>query len=192
MPGRRTVGSDRTPSASRAARPRRRAAPDAREHMKEAVLSSSEHTQSFAELGVLPTTVAALEAVGITHPFPIQALTLPVALHGHDIIGQAKTGTGKTLGFGIPLLQRVLVEGEDGYADAVPPRVPGKPQALVVVPTRELCVQVTGDLEKAAATRRIRTLAVYGGRAYEPQVEALKKGIEVVVGTPGRLIDLAN
>ena len=86
----------------------------------------------------------------------------------------------------------MLVEGEDGYADAVPPRVPGKPQALVVVPTRELCVQVTGDLEKAAATRKIRTLAVYGGRAYEPQVEALKKGIEVVVGTPGRLIDLAN
>src|SRR4051794_28250356 len=169
MPGRRTVGSDRTPSASRAARPRRRAAPDAREHMKEAVLSSSEHTQSFADLGVLPATVAALEAVGITHPFPIQSLTLPVALHGHDIIGQAKTGTGKTLGFGIPLLQRVIARGEDGYDDLAD----GKPQALVVVPTRELCVQVTSDLQKAASTRDVRVMAIYGGRAYEPQTEAL-------------------
>jgi superfamily II DNA/RNA helicase len=147
---------------------------------------------SFAELGVLPATVAALEDVGITHPFPIQALTLPVALHGHDIIGQAKTGTGKTLGFGIPLLQRVFVEGDETSADGTAPPVPGKPQALVVVPTRELCVQVTSDIAKAATKRPIRTLSVYGGRAYEPQVEALRKGVEVVVGTPGRLIDLAN
>jgi superfamily II DNA/RNA helicase len=112
-----------------------------------------------------------------------------VALRGHDIIGQAKTGTGKTLGFGIPLLQRVRVEGEDGFDELTGP---GKPQALVVVPTRELCVQVTGDIAKTAATRPIRILSVYGGRAYEPQVEALKRGVEVVVGTPGRLIDLAN
>jgi superfamily II DNA/RNA helicase len=141
---------------------------------------------------VLPATVEALEAVGITHPFPIQALTLPVALHGHDIIGQAKTGTGKTLGFGIPLLQRVVAPGEDdGEPDRVPV-VPDKPQALVVVPTRELCVQVTADVEKAAARRPVRILSVYGGRAYEPQVEALRKGVEVVVGTPGRLIDLAQ
>jgi superfamily II DNA/RNA helicase len=146
---------------------------------------------SFAELGVLAATVEALEAIGITHPFPIQSLTLPVALRGHDIIGQAKTGTGKTLGFGIPLLQRVVVEGET-HTQPVVPIPPGKPQALVVVPTRELCVQVTGDIAKAAATRPIRILSVYGGRAYEPQVEALKRGVEVVVGTPGRLIDLAN
>jgi superfamily II DNA/RNA helicase len=148
-------------------------------------------TTSFAELGVLPATVEALAAVGITHPFPIQALTLPVALHGHDIIGQAKTGTGKTLGFGIPLLQRV-VAGEEPQPAEGPPVEPGKPQALVVVPTRELCVQVTEDIKKASATRKVRTLAVYGGRAYEPQVEALRKGVEVVVGTPGRLIDLAQ
>ena len=147
---------------------------------------------SFAELGVIPATVEALEAVGITHPFPIQALTLPVALHGHDIIGQAKTGTGKTLGFGIPLLQRVVVHGEADPLEGLPPVTPGKPQALVVVPTRELCVQVTGDLEKATTRRPVRILSVYGGRAYEPQVEALRQGIEVVVGTPGRLIDLAQ
>jgi superfamily II DNA/RNA helicase len=146
---------------------------------------------SFAELGVLPATVEALAAIGITHPFPIQSLTLPVALRGHDIIGQAKTGTGKTLGFGIPLLQRVVLDGESHTQPPVPV-VAGKPQALVVVPTRELCVQVTGDIAKAAATRPIRILSVYGGRAYEPQVEALKRGVEVVVGTPGRLIDLAN
>ncbi|MGZ4650783.1 MAG: DEAD/DEAH box helicase, partial [Kineosporiaceae bacterium] len=147
------------------------------------------NTPTFAELGVLPATVEALEAVGITHPFPIQSLTLPVALHGHDIIGQAKTGTGKTLGFGIPLLQRIMAPSEEGYAEL---SGPGKPQALVVVPTRELCVQVTGDLEKAAARRDVRILAIYGGRAYEPQTEALRNGIDVVVGTPGRLIDLAQ
>jgi superfamily II DNA/RNA helicase len=150
------------------------------------------NTQTFAELGVLPATVEALEAVGITHPFPIQALTLPVALHGHDIIGQAKTGTGKTLGFGIPLLQRVVAQDEEQDADAPVVAEKGKPQALVVVPTRELCVQVTEDLVKAAARRQVRILSIYGGRAYEPQVERLKKGIEVVVGTPGRLIDLAQ
>jgi len=114
-----------------------------------------------------------------------------VALHGHDIIGQAKTGTGKTLGFGIPVLQRVVATDESGDGTPVPV-VRDKPQALVVVPTRELCVQVTEDLKKAAARRQIRVLAIYGGRAYEPQVEALKKGVEVVVGTPGRLIDLAQ
>jgi superfamily II DNA/RNA helicase len=156
-------------------------------HAKGPVLN----TPSFAELGVLPATVEALEAVGITHPFPIQALTLPVALHGHDIIGQAKTGTGKTLGFGIPVLQRVVATDESGE-DSPVPVVRDKPQALVVVPTRELCVQVTEDLKKAAARRQIRLLAIYGGRAYEPQVEALKQGVEVVVGTPGRLIDLAQ
>jgi superfamily II DNA/RNA helicase len=159
-----------------------------RTHEKGTVLN----TPSFADLGVLPSTVAGLEAVGITSPFPIQALTLPVALHGHDIIGQAKTGTGKTLGFGIPLLQRVVVDGEDHGDPALPPPVPGKPQALVVVPTRELCVQVSQDLEKASAKRDLRVLSIYGGRAYEPQVEALRRGIEVVVGTPGRLIDLAQ
>ncbi len=137
----------------------------------------------FADLGVRPETVGALEAVGITRAFAIQELTLPIALAGNDVIGQARTGTGKTLGFGIPILQRILGPEEGGN---------GKPQALVVVPTRELCLQVTRDIATAGALRRVRTLAVYGGRAYEPQVNALAKGIEIVVGTPGRLIDLAK
>ncbi|GAB3597463.1 hypothetical protein GCM10027446_25560 [Angustibacter peucedani] len=145
--------------------------------------------RTFADFAVRADIVEALSRVGITTPFPIQAMTLPVALDGHDIIGQAKTGTGKTLGFGLPLLQRSVAPGEDGF-DAL--EAPGKPQALVVVPTRELAVQVAGDLETASTLRPTRVLTVYGGRAYEPQVEALVRGVEVVVGTPGRLLDLAQ
>jgi superfamily II DNA/RNA helicase len=144
---------------------------------------------SFADYPILPEIIEALAAVGITHPFPIQAMTLPVALAGHDIIGQAKTGTGKTLGFGIPLLNRVIAADEDGF-DALP--APGKPQALVVEPTRELAAQVAGDLATASKMRSVRVLQIYGGRAYEPQITALQRGVEVVVGTPGRMIDLIN
>jgi superfamily II DNA/RNA helicase len=138
---------------------------------------------SFTDLGVRPETVAALDAVGITRAFAIQEYALPIALRGADLIGQAPTGTGKTLGFGIPLLQGALSpdEGADGL-----------PQALVVVPTRELGLQVARDIEAAGRTRRIRVLPVYGGVAYEPQTDALKRGVEIVVGTPGRLLDLAK
>ncbi|MDJ0321423.1 DEAD/DEAH box helicase [Pseudarthrobacter sp. PS3-L1] len=143
--------------------------------------------QTFADFKVRADIVESLADAGITHPFPIQAMTLPVALSGHDIIGQAKTGTGKTLGFGIPALQRVVGRDDAGF-DKLP--VPGGPQALVIVPTRELAVQVANDLQTASAKRNARVATIYGGRAYEPQVEALTKGVEVVVGTPGRLIDL--
>ncbi|WP_445954677.1 DEAD/DEAH box helicase, partial [Streptomyces sp. LNU-CPARS28] len=119
-------------------------------------------------------------------------MTLPVALSGTDVIGQAKTGTGKTLGFGLPLLERVTVPADVEAGRATPEQLTEAPQALVVVPTRELCQQVTNDLLTAGKARNVRVLAIYGGRAYEPQVEALKKGIDVVVGTPGRLLDLAG
>ncbi|MFB6909425.1 DEAD/DEAH box helicase [Streptomyces bacillaris] len=125
-------------------------------------------------------------------PFPIQELTLPVALSGSDVIGQAKTGTGKTLGFGLPLLERVTVPADVEAGRAKPEELTDAPQALVVVPTRELCTQVTNDLLTAGKVRNVRVLAIYGGRAYEPQVEALKKGVDVIVGTPGRLLDLAG
>ncbi len=125
-------------------------------------------------------------------PFPIQEMTLPVALSGTDVIGQAKTGTGKTLGFGLPLLERVVVPADVEAGRATPDRLTDAPQALVVVPTRELCTQVTNDLLTAGKVRNVRVLAIYGGRAYEPQVEALKKGVDVIVGTPGRLLDLAG
>ncbi|MFF0159235.1 DEAD/DEAH box helicase, partial [Streptomyces sp. NPDC005263] len=119
-------------------------------------------------------------------------MTLPVALSGTDVIGQAKTGTGKTLGFGLPLLERVTVPADVEAGRAQPEALTDAPQALVVVPTRELCTQVTNDLLTAGKVRNVRVLAIYGGRAYEPQVEALKRGVDVVVGTPGRLLDLAG
>jgi superfamily II DNA/RNA helicase len=119
-------------------------------------------------------------------------MTLPVALSGSDVIGQAKTGTGKTLGFGLPLLERVTVPADVEAGRAKPEQLTDAPQALVVVPTRELCQQVTNDLLTAGKARNVRVLAIYGGRAYEPQVEALKKGVDIIVGTPGRLLDLAG
>ncbi|MFF2146682.1 DEAD/DEAH box helicase [Kitasatospora sp. NPDC058190] len=119
-------------------------------------------------------------------------MTLPVALTGHDVIGQAKTGTGKTLGFGLPLIERVVVRADVDADRATEEQLSEFPQALIVVPTRELCTQVTNDLQTAGKVRNVRVLAVYGGRAYEPQVEALAKGVDIVVGTPGRLLDLAG
>nr|WP_241265854.1 DEAD/DEAH box helicase [Streptomyces boncukensis] len=157
-------------------------------HTEEAIILST----TFRELGILPETAEALEAVGIMTPFPIQEMTLPVALAGTDVIGQAKTGTGKTLGFGLPLLESVTVPADVELGRAAPEELTDAPQALVVVPTRELCQQVTNDLQTAGKVRNVRVLSIYGGRAYEPQVEALKKGVDVVVGTPGRLLDLAG
>ena len=107
-------------------------------------------------------------------------MTLPVALAGHDIIGQAKTGTGKTFGFGLPIIQRIGADPAPGV------------KVLVVVPTRELCVQVAEDLEVATSNRPTSVVSIYGGKAYEGQVEQLKAGAQIVVGTPGRLLDLAG
>lgn len=144
--------------------------------------STPDVAPTFAELGADPMIVAALGESGIERAFPIQAMCLPLALEGRDLIGQAKTGTGKTLGFGIPLLMRLDRDRGAGAA----------PQALAIVPTRELCIQVASDLERAGKKMGIRVLSVYGGRAYEPQIDALNRGIDVVVGTPGRVIDLAQ
>ena len=146
---------------------------------------------TFVELGADPQIAEALEADGITHAFPIQEQCIPLALQGTDLIGQAKTGTGKTLGFGIPLLQRMITPDKPEYAD-LPADAQGKPQALVVCPTRELGLQVATDIQRAGRIKGVRVLAIYGGRAYEPQIEALQNGIDVIVGTPGRIIDLAN
>ena len=137
----------------------------------------------FTDLGVAAPICEALAAEGITTAFPIQALALPIALDGHDVIGQARTGTGKTLAFGIPLLQRLPGQ---------PPVRPGATRALVVVPTRELAIQVSYDLQTAGRTSGARVITVYGGRAYEPQIDALRAGVDVVVGTPGRLLDLVR
>ncbi|MGW2626098.1 DEAD/DEAH box helicase [Micromonospora taraxaci] len=136
---------------------------------------------TFAALGARAETVEALASAGITRAFAIQEYAIPIALRGVDLIGQAPTGTGKTLGFGVPLLDRVFAPGEGSD---------GVPQALVVVPTRELGIQVAKDLAAAGRTRGVRVLPIYGGVAYEPQIDALRKGVEILVGTPGRLMDL--
>nr|WP_253945136.1 DEAD/DEAH box helicase [Nocardioides sp. zg-DK7169] len=115
-------------------------------------------------------------------------MTLSVALMGTDLIGQARTGTGKTLAFGIPVMQRSIAPSDPAYADL--PQ--GKPQALIVAPTRELALQVSSDLHLASKDIGLRVLTVYGGVGYDTQLEALEAGVDIVVGTPGRLIDLAN
>jgi superfamily II DNA/RNA helicase len=143
---------------------------------------------TFRELGVLPEICDALERAGITTPFAIQEMTLSVALLGTDLIGQARTGTGKTLAFGIPVLQRSVTPQDPAYADM--PQ--GKPQALIVAPTRELALQVSGDLALASKDLGLRVLTVYGGVGYDTQLDTLKDGVDIVVGTPGRLIDLAD
>ena len=149
---------------------------------------------TFASLGVRDEIVSALAEDGIEQPFAIQELTLPLALAGDDLIGQARTGMGKTYAFGVPLLQRITTDPQRPLT--------GIPRALIVVPTRELCLQVYGDLAAAAkylradseehGDRKFTVTSIYGGRPYEPQIEALQKGVDVVVGTPGRLLDLAQ
>ncbi|HWW43990.1 MAG TPA: DEAD/DEAH box helicase [Acidimicrobiia bacterium] len=135
-------------------------------------------TPTFEALGVSRDLVAALAAQGIEAPFPVQALTIADGLAGRDVCGKAKTGSGKTLAFGLPLLERV------GHAE------PRRPTGLVLVPTRELANQVFGVLSELAATRGQRVAAVYGGVGFEQQIAAMRDGVDVIVGTPGRLIDL--
>ncbi len=145
--------------------------------------------QDFTGLGVIAPITQALEAAGITHPFPIQELAIPIAVSGADMIGQARTGTGKTLAFGVAVLQRLVLPTSknfssfDGY---------GKPQALIMAPTRELALQVGSDLEIASTMLSARIVTIYGGVSYDDQLASLDKGVDVVVGTPGRLLDLVQ
>jgi superfamily II DNA/RNA helicase len=135
---------------------------------------------SFAALGVAPDLAQALADAGISDPFPIQALTIPDALAGRDVCGKAQTGSGKTLAFGLPVIMRTT---------AAKPR---RPRALVLVPTRELAVQVQEVLEPLAASRALRLCAVFGGAPMDRQVKLLRRGVEIVIATPGRLIDLGD
>jgi len=136
--------------------------------------------QTFEALGLSPDLVEALNTAGITHPFPIQSLTIADALAGRDVCGKAKTGSGKTLAFGLPLLERT------------PPAEPGRPTALVLVPTRELAVQVNSVLAPLGKERGVRLALVYGGQSLERQARRLEEGAEIVVATPGRLIDMLD
>jgi superfamily II DNA/RNA helicase len=140
--------------------------------------SNAPPSGSFAELGVPRALTDVLARDGITAPRPIQALTLPDALAGRDVLGQAETGSGKTLAFGLPMLTRLAAA-----------RAP-TPRGLVLVPTRELARQVRDELAPLAAALGLKLLAVYGGAPIRAQVQALRRGIDVVVATPGRLTDL--
>ena len=135
-------------------------------------------TKTFAELGLPAEIVAELADQGILAPFAIQQLTIEDALAGRDVLGKAKTGSGKTLAFGLPTLGRITKAS------------PGRPHGLVLVPTRELATQVTEALEPLGKVIGLTMQAVYGGVSMDPQVNALKRGVDIVVGTPGRLIDL--
>ncbi|MCU0270482.1 MAG: DEAD/DEAH box helicase [Acidimicrobiales bacterium] len=135
---------------------------------------------TFEALGVSPDLVRHLADQGITRPFPIQTLTIPDALAGRDVCGKAKTGSGKTLAFGLPLVERI--ERAD----------PGRPRALVLVPTRELALQVHDELAPLATLRDRRLVAIYGGASMEKQIKAIGRGVDAVVATPGRLIDLID
>jgi superfamily II DNA/RNA helicase len=137
--------------------------------------------KTFRDFGISEPICAALEARGVTTAFPIQELTLPIALDGHDLIGQARTGTGKTFAFGVPIMERIHET----------PRQASAPRALIVVPTRELAIQVADDLRIAGSRIDVNVVTLYGGRAYEPQIDALAT-VDVVVGTPGRLLDLSR
>ena len=135
---------------------------------------------TFSDLNIDQDMVEELTAHGIVDPFPIQQEAIPLALQGNDLIGQAKTGTGKTLAFGLPMLQRLGAHPEPGV------------RGLIVVPTRELAHQVSDEIESVARVRGTEVATIYGGKAYEGQIAQLKAGAQIVVGTPGRLIDLAH
>jgi len=137
--------------------------------------------KTFSSLGVSDAILDALAAGGVTHPFPVQALTIPDALAGRDVCGKAKTGSGKTLAFGVPLLQRTP-----------PGAAPRRPAALVLVPTRELAAQVHGVLEPLASAVGLRATVTYGGTPLARQLAALRSGADVLTATPGRLIDLVD
>jgi superfamily II DNA/RNA helicase len=143
---------------------------------------------TFAELGVHPDLCAELTSQGITTAFPIQALTIHDALAGRDVCGKAKTGSGKTLGFGLPMLQRVA----DSEKELVREGGPARPRGLVLLPTRELAVQVYEVLKPLGAALGLHVNAVYGGADIERQIKSLRRGCDIIIATPGRLIDLGD
>jgi ATP-dependent RNA helicase DeaD len=132
---------------------------------------------AFKDLGLAPGIQQAIDELGFDEPTPIQEQAIPELLGGHDVIGQAQTGTGKTAAFGIPIVEKVDPNGRFV-------------QALVLTPTRELCVQVTEEIRRIGVFRNVAAVAIYGGSSMDRQVTALKRGVPVVVGTPGRVLDL--
>jgi len=154
-------------------------------------IDTYETVRTFESLGVSEPLVKELADQGIASAFPIQALTIEDALEGRDVCGKAKTGSGKTLAFGLPVLQRIAAAFE---AEGRPrrPGKPARPRGLVLLPTRELALQVHDVLKPLAKRVGLRVAAVYGGADVDRQVTKLRRGVEVVIATPGRLIDLGH
>jgi superfamily II DNA/RNA helicase len=148
--------------------------------------------RTFESLGIAEPLVKTLADQGITTAFPIQAMTIEDALAGRDVCGKAKTGSGKTLGFGLPMLQRIAAKLTDDGQVVQLSGGPAHPKGLVLLPTRELAVQVHEVLSVLGASLNLRVVAVYGGADIERQIAKLKKGCEVIIATPGRLIDLGD
>ena len=140
---------------------------------------AADPAQEFAALGLGPDSLRAIHDLGFGEPTPIQRQTIGELLAGRDVIGQAPTGTGKTAAFGLPIVERLDVNQL-------------APQALIIVPTRELCIQVSEAMHNLGKYRELVSLPIYGGQPYERQFRALARGVQVVVGTPGRLLDHLN
>ncbi len=139
---------------------------------------------TFSGLGIRGPLAVALEERGFTTPTPIQALSIPHLLEGRDVMGLAQTGTGKTAAFGLPLLQRLLEQGGKPSSK--------RPRSLILAPTRELAAQIHDELGKLAQHTPLRFFCIYGGVGQNPQVRAVAKGVDVLIATPGRLLDLMN
>ena len=136
-----------------------------------------ENLAKFRELGLSDRMIEALSKKGFEEPTPIQALTIPFLLSSDkDVVGQAQTGTGKTGAFGIPLVERVTANS-------------GKVKAIIMAPTRELAVQVTEEMSSLSPDRRLKIISIYGGQPIDRQIDRLRRGVDIVVGTPGRIMD---
>jgi ATP-dependent RNA helicase RhlE len=141
---------------------------------------------SFDNLGLSPILLHNLHDLGYRVPTPVQVKAIPLALEGRDLLGSAQTGTGKTAAFGLPMIERLVLRRADSAGASLAPR---KPLALVLTPTRELALQVSESLRDLGRKTGLRTAAIFGGVGMQPQVETLKRGVHVVVATPGRLMD---
>ena len=141
-------------------------------------------TQTFAALGVSSAFLSALQDIGYKQPTPIQSKSVALLLDGHDLMGVAQTGTGKTAAFALPLLQRLDQANE--------PARPRQPKSLILAPTRELALQIHTELENFAKNTSLRSTVIFGGVGQNPQVRQLQKGVDVLVATPGRLLDLVG